>query len=140
MLEINSGGNYLGYTLTMARSNKTILGRYRHEADVGLSVKSRVEVLTSIGGDFIAVVNRFEVTGNSNTEPTTLTYGKVVPYQRPPAPVKRAAKRGKQGSIWVRTVYGWQEMTPEQERMWRQSQDERVDFARRLHSVAGGGY
>ncbi len=128
-----AGGNLLGYILAMATGRRTVLGRYRHEAKVGQRVSSKLEVLTSLNGDYVAVVNRFDIKGADPDQPATLTYGKIVA-------LTESGERGGEGTIWVRTMWGWKEMTPEQERVWRESHTQRVGFAEMMHRMADGSY
>jgi hypothetical protein len=44
------------------------------------------------------------------------------------------------GYVWVRTDLGWEKMTVEQERVWRRSFEERVNFAKMMNNMLGGSY
>ena len=133
IMNVTAAGNILGYVLTLISGKGVILGRYRHVARVGQRVSSKIEVLSSVKTNFVAVVNRFEIAGTDPSEPSTLTYGKIVP-------ATELGHTPKENHVYVRTMWGWAKMTPQQERMWRQSHQNRVDFAQRLHSLGAGQY
>jgi hypothetical protein len=139
-VELTSGTNLLGYTLAVATGGGAILGRYRHEARVGQRVTGQVEILTSLHGNYVAVVNRFDVQGARDDEVSTLTYGKIVPLTRAQRPTAPPSTSGASEEIYVRTDAGWQLMNREQEQIWRRSHEELVGFARMMNNMLGGKY
>jgi len=132
-LEARSDSNNLGYTLVTTTGKKTVLGRYRHEAKVGQRVVGKIELLTALNRDYVAVVNRFDITGADPNEPSTLTYGKIVP-------IKRGGALGDAGPVWVRTLTGWKQISSAEERLWQEAFSDNLALAELLHRMANGEY
>lgn len=132
VVELRSDGNILGYTLAMASDSKATLGRYRHAVEVDQEPKGVLEIYISAKGDYVAVLNRFETIGARVTQPPAVTYGKIVPI------TSSGVTGGK--TIHVRMPWGWKEMTPHEERVWRESRAQHLRFARMMNNFADGIY